>query len=104
LAFRNALLLYRALKAERHREVHLCAGGFDQFRANYTHFCLDVMKEPLKPKPVQAKEYANEILPGKLYLGDWHHASDAGLIETLGITHILNISDTCDNYLSESHP
>ena len=38
-----------------------------------------------------------------MYLGDWHHASDAHVIETLGITHILNISDSCENYLAESH-
>ena len=47
--------------------------------------------------------YPNEIFPGRLYLGDWHHASDAHVIETLNITHIVNISDTCENYLSSSH-
>jgi len=29
---------------------------------------------------------------------------DANVIENLGITHILNISDTCENYLEQSHP
>jgi hypothetical protein len=38
-----------------------------------------------------------------MYLGNWHHAADAGIIETLQITHILNISDTCENYLEKSH-
>jgi len=28
---------------------------------------------------------------------------DAKVIENLGITHILNISDTCENYLEQSH-
>ena len=50
-----------------------------------------------------AESYPNEIFPGRLYLGDWHHASDAHIIETLGITHILNITDSCENYLAESH-
>ncbi len=39
-----------------------------------------------------------------MYLGNWHHASDAHVIETLGVTHILNISDSCENYLENSHP
>ena len=50
-----------------------------------------------------AENYPNEIFPARLYLGDWHHASDAHVIETLGITHIVNISDTCENYLADSH-
>ena len=25
------------------------------------------------------------------------------MIDTLGITHILNISDSCENYLQDSH-
>ena len=50
-----------------------------------------------------AESYCNEIFPGRLYLGDWHHASDAHIIETLGITHILNITDSCENYLADSH-
>ena len=55
-------------------------------------------------RPTASDTYPNEIFPGRLYLGDWHHASDAHLIETLGITHILNITDTCENYLADSHP
>ena len=47
--------------------------------------------------------YPNEIFPGRLWLGDWHHAKDAHVIETLKISHILNISDSCENYLAESH-
>ena len=43
------------------------------------------------------------MLPKKVYLGKWQHAKDGQMIETLGITHIINISDSCDNYLEESH-
>ena len=50
-----------------------------------------------------SETYPNEIFPGRLYLGDWHHAADPHIIETLGITHILNITDSCENYLAESH-
>ena len=43
------------------------------------------------------------MFPKKVYLGKWQHAKDGQMIETLGITHVLNISDSCDNYLEESH-
>ena len=43
------------------------------------------------------------MLPGRAYLGKWQHAKDAEMIKTLGITHILNISDSCANYLEGSH-
>jgi len=44
------------------------------------------------------------MFPSKLYLGKWQHAKDGEMITTLGITHILNISDSCENYLEDSHP
>jgi hypothetical protein len=50
-----------------------------------------------------AANYPQEVLPNRVYLGDWHHAADPVVIEKLGITHILNISDTCENYLQDSH-
>mmetsp|Transcript_25115 Transcript_25115/g.34285 ORF Transcript_25115/g.34285 Transcript_25115/m.34285 type:complete len:115 (+) Transcript_25115:684-1028(+) len=54
--------------------------------------------------PVVTKYYPNEILPNRLWLGDWHNAADINVIEQLGITHVLNISDSCENYFEESHP
>ena len=50
-----------------------------------------------------AFNYPNEVFIDKLYLGNFRHAMDANVIENLGITHILNISDTCENYLEQSH-
>ena len=43
------------------------------------------------------------MFPSKLYLGKWQHAKDGEMITTLGITHILNISDSCENYLEDTH-
>lgn len=43
-----------------------------------------------------ADSYPNEILAGKLWLGSWMHAADVNVIESLRITHILNISEQCD--------
>jgi len=104
LSIRNACLLYKALKKERLRELDLSICGFDKIAKNYKHHCLDSNGQYFIERPSQAENYPNEIFPGRLYLGDWHHASDAQIIETLGITHILNITDTCENYLADSHP
>lgn len=35
----------------------------------------------------------NEILPGKLYIGDWEIAHNVAALEALGITHVLTICD-----------
>jgi hypothetical protein len=103
ISLRNGLLLYKALRKERVREMDICFDGFTHFKKHYQHFCRDSDFRPLIEKPLIAETYPNEIFPGRLYLGDWHHAADKQVIETLNITHILNISDTCENYLEKSH-
>lgn len=104
LSLRNACLLYKALKKERLRELDLSICGFDKIAKNYKHQCIDSEGQHFVARPSEADHYPNEIFPGRLYLGNWHHASDAHVIETLGVTHILNISDSCENYLEASHP
>jgi hypothetical protein len=103
LSLRNAFLLYNALKKERLREIDICIDGFDKIRKHYEHFCLQ-NNELIVERPKIADCYPNEIFPGRLWLGDWHHAKDAHCIDTLKITHILNISDSCENYLANTHP
>lgn len=103
ISFRNSILLYNALKKERLRECDLSICGFDKIQRQYQYHCLDSQGNFIIPKPKKAENYPNEIFPERLYLGDWHHAADAHVIETLGITHVLNISDSCQNYLQETH-
>lgn len=104
LSMRNACLLFKALKKERIRELDLSICGFDKIVKHYQHHCINSAGQHIIPRPQAADSYPNEIFPGRLYLGDWHHASDAHIIETLGVTHILNITDSCENYLADSHP
>ena len=51
LSLRNALLLYKALKLERLREVDISLHGFDKFVKYYKHFCLDQKGELFIPRP-----------------------------------------------------
>jgi hypothetical protein len=39
LSIRRAVLLYKALKNERIREVYLCVTGFNTFIQRYPYFC-----------------------------------------------------------------
>ena len=51
LSLRNALLLYKALKLERLRELDICIRGFDKFIKYYEHFCLDQKGNLYIPRP-----------------------------------------------------
>jgi dual specificity MAP kinase phosphatase len=44
------------------------------------------------------KSYPNEILPGKLYLGDRLDAHDINVLNNLHITHIVNVTPEIPNY------
>ena len=39
VSLRNSLLLYKALKNERLREMNICVNGFNTFKQKYAHFC-----------------------------------------------------------------
>mmetsp|Transcript_24091 Transcript_24091/g.32299 ORF Transcript_24091/g.32299 Transcript_24091/m.32299 type:complete len:236 (+) Transcript_24091:229-936(+) len=106
LSIRNSLLLFQAMKKERHREVFISLEAFDAYRDQYRHFLLDSERQHLCPQPCIAKKegFCNEMFPRTVYLGKWQHAKDAQMIDTLRINHILNISDSCENYLQDSHP
>eukprot|EP00347_Sterkiella_histriomuscorum_P021041 403335488 len=92
VSIRNAILLYKALKNERIRELYLCVNGFNIFKQKYPHFCK-FRTTFLYPK--------NEILERRLYLGDHIHAQDKTILQNLKITHILNVSNTIPNYFED---
>lgn len=48
------------------------------------------------------KNYPSEILQNCLYLGDAHHSRDKEVIKTLGITHILNVTEEITNSFENS--
>lgn len=35
-------------------------------------------------------DHYNEVLPGKLYVGDKHVAEDSSMLELMGVTHIVS--------------
>lgn len=51
LSLRNAILLFKALKKERLRELDLSICGFDKLDVNYKHHCLDQNRQHIIPRP-----------------------------------------------------
>ena len=51
LSMRNAMLLFKALKKERLREMDLSICGFDKIKKNYRHHCLNESNEYIVPRP-----------------------------------------------------
>ena len=41
LSLRNSLLLFRAIKKERHSEIFISLEAFDTFESKYKHFLLN---------------------------------------------------------------
>ena len=51
LSLRNAVLLFKALKKERLREMDLSICGFDKIEKHYRHHCLDANRQFIIPRP-----------------------------------------------------
>lgn len=100
LATRNSILLYMALKKDKTREVYLCRNSFNAIQGKYPFLCkFDGASLYLNPKKTNG--YPSEILDRRLYLGDKSHAQNKTILHNLGITHILNVSDTVPNEFEE---
>lgn len=56
----------------------------------------------LKIKNRKRKSYPNEILPGKLYLGDQFDANDINVLRNLKITHVVNVTSEIPNYFEKN--
>ena len=100
LATRNCILLYKALKVNKTREVYICRNSFHAIEGKYPFMCL-FEGSNLYLEPKKATSYPSEILDRRLYLGDKSHAHDKTIIHNLGITHILNVTNDVENKFEE---
>ncbi|CDW83258.1 mapk phosphatase 2 [Stylonychia lemnae] len=118
VSIRNALLLFKALKNERIREMNLCINGFNTFKQKYPHFCKfrTQFLYPKKQFIIIAKillysfiatTYPSEILEKRLYLGDHIHAFNLLQIylAEIDIEYLkINIEDTSSVPIKLSFP
>ncbi|XP_061449096.1 dual specificity protein phosphatase 2 [Rhineura floridana] len=106
----NALLLEGRAGTSH---IYLLQGGFENFQANFPELCLTSPTPPTSPPspalrspednsteaitPLYDQGGPVEILPF-LYLGSCYHSSNREVLESLGITAVLNVSSSCPNY------
>lgn len=101
------------------RTIYFLDGGYQQFSQSYPHLCTKPLT-PIPsngmisssmftalngrlsaPCPIQDQEEPVEILP-YLYLGSEYHASCKETLQRLGITSLLNVSQSCPNHFEDS--
>ncbi|XP_050977856.1 serine/threonine/tyrosine-interacting-like protein 1 [Labeo rohita] len=74
--------------------IQILSGGYEKFSALYpflrTHKILYNIREleSMNPYPV-------EILPGKLYMGDYRQATNLQILKDLKLNALVNVSDEC---------
>ena len=83
LATRNAILLYKALKKDRTREVYICRNNFNVLENKYP-FMWKFEGSSLFLDPKKSNGYPTEIIDRRLYLGDKTHACNKTIIHNLG--------------------
>jgi predicted protein tyrosine phosphatase len=101
LATRNAVMLYKAFKNEKTREVYICRNSFNAIQGKYPFMCK-FGGSSLYLNPKKSKGYPSEIIDRRLYLGDATHAGNETIMHNLGITHILNVSNNIPNTFEDS--
>jgi hypothetical protein len=101
LATRNSILLYKALKKDKTREVFICRNSFNAIESKFPFMCR-FDGSSLYQEPLKTNGYPSEILDRRLYLGDKTHAQSSIVLHNLGITHILNVTDCVPNKFEDS--
>ncbi|XP_066495717.1 dual specificity protein phosphatase 2 [Tiliqua scincoides] len=94
--------------------LYLLQGGFENFQASFPELCSQTQTPLTSPAPsptLRSPEDNSaeaitplydqggpvEILPF-LYLGSCYHSSNREVLESLGITAVLNVSSSCPNH------
>ena len=75
------------LRRHKCREVYILDEEFGTFAGNYPFLCRGAHL-PVNSIPKQG--FPSEIIPFKLYVGNYYHASSSLVMDHLKITHIIN--------------
>lgn len=96
LSLRNAILCNKMLLAERHRYSYIWKTSMELMASKYPFLCK--FKDTVSGPIMDGMKYPSEIFEDCLYLGDAKTAKDERVLQSLGITHILNVTDNVPNY------
>ena len=92
------VLLIKAFRNEKIREIYLLAGGHAHLEIRYPYLCLNNQQLIYT---IPSYHYPCEIIPAKLYLGDQFHAQDYTILQNLKVTHILNVTKRIPNKFTD---
>ena len=101
LPLRNALLMQKIIMNEKNRDWYLWKTSMDVFQNKYP-FMWKLENMPANTISEWSK-YPSEIFENFLYLSNYKVPKDSSILQTLGITHILNVSDWVPNYFEKGN-
>ena len=81
--------LERIFQEKKCKETYLLK-GINEFMEKYPFLCSSYRK-------LHVHDFPNEIIPNFLYLGSQDHAHNYDVIDSLKITHILNVTKSSPN-------
>lgn len=100
-SLKNAIMMQSVLVKDRHRDCYLCKSGMDVFQDKYPF--LWTFEGHEAASAYDWGQYPSEIFEAFLYLSNCKVPKDANLLQTLGITHILNVTDNVPNYFEDTY-
>lgn len=99
VSLRNAILMQNILVKERNRNCYLSKTSMQLVGDKYKFMCK--FKNAAGGSLPECSIYPTEIFEDCLYLSNAKVAKNDGVLQTLGITHILNVSDCIPNYFED---
>jgi len=102
ISYRNSIIFQKILVSEKHRDSYLCKTSMRRISREYPFLWEYQSLSPSKLK--DWSNYPSEIFEDWLYLGNAKTAQNERVLQSLGITHVLNVSDDIPNYFeNDSH-
>ncbi|KAL4474752.1 hypothetical protein ABPG74_001448 [Tetrahymena malaccensis] len=96
--WRKALSLYKILRNNKINEIHILRESAQSFFNSYP-FMHNYF---ISLNSASQQSYPNDILFNRMYFGNWKHASNEEIINSIGITHIVNMTCEVDNYFASN--
>jgi len=81
--------------------VHRLHCSLTAFRNKYPFLCTSSSDES-SAAAMSLNAYPNEVLDGKLWIGDSEHAASDRVIKDLQITHVVNATENVRNFFEKS--
>ncbi|EAR86621.3 dual specificity phosphatase domain protein (macronuclear) [Tetrahymena thermophila SB210] len=97
--WRKTLSLYKILRNNKINEIHILRESAQSFFNSYP-FMHNYF---ISLNSASQQSYPNDILFNRMYFGNWKHASNEEIINSIGITHIVNMTCEVDNYFASNH-